>query len=259
MTSFSAWDLTEKEGQVLSVLLKAGKPVSVREIYGKLRVTRYYVYEILKRLKDLELVEELDEKPKKFLTSTTILRRKIQRMDAELNNHWTAFQTAPREEVFAELGLNDTERDILIALADAAPNQLTILEIRDRIGQSKSLVERYLKTLRSRKFVKRSRGLAQSYQYTIYPLQKIAETHTKQEQTEWGQKRGRLEEQIEAFSGGDKPQNFMDLSLRDLQGRVPRQNWLNILREIPATIKGVVEVSQRVPAHVSIDDGHVIF
>ena len=181
-------EITEKEDKVLNILLKAGKPVSVRKIYGKLQVTRYYVYEILKRLKDLELIEEIDEKPKKFLTSVQILRRKIQGMDATLSNHWVAFQNAPREDVFAEIGFNDIEREILVALADAVPTQLTILEIRDRIGQSKSLVERYLKTLRSRKFVKRTRGPAQSYQYTIVSTTKIADTQVKQEQAEWDSK-----------------------------------------------------------------------
>ncbi len=264
MTNFSAWDLTDKEDKVLSILLKAQKPVSVRDIYGKLQVTRYYVYEILKRLKDLELVEELNSKPKKFAANVQMLRKKLQKMDSELTNYWKSLQVAPREEIFAHLGLNETEQAILGALADANNQQLTILEIKDKINQSKSLVERYLKTLRSRKFVKRTRSNSQSYLYTNLPFNKIVEVYVRQEQAEWAQKRARLEANVEQFSGTEKPRDFLDLTLRELQSRLNRQSWINILREIPANIKTPREAP--VPVMVkpgksfpAIDDGHIIF
>ncbi len=265
MTNFSAWDLTDKEDKVLSILLKALKPVSVRDIYGKLQVTRYYVYEILKRLKDLELVEELNSKPKKFAANVQMLRKKLQKMDNELGNYWRSLEKAPREEIFTHLGLNETEQAILGALADAGNTQLTILDIKDRINQSKSLVERYLKTLRSRKFVKRIRGNSQSYLYTNLPFNKIVEVYIRQEQAEWGQKRARLEAQVEQFSGTERPRDFLDLTLRELQARLDRQLWIKILHEIPPSIKAPREVPLPVmtktggKAFPAIDDGHIIF
>jgi predicted transcriptional regulator len=264
MTNFSAWDLTDKEDKVLSILLKAQRPVSVRDIYGKLQVTRYYVYEILKRLKDLELAEELNSKPKKFAASVQMLRKKLTKMDTELDKYWHSLQTAPREEIFTHLGLNETEQAILVALADAGDKQLTILEIKDQVKQSKSLVERYLKTLRSRKFVKRTRGNSQSYIYTNLAFNKIVEVYIHQEQAEWAQKRARLETQVEQFSGTEKPRDFLDLTLRELQSRLNRQTWLNILKEIPTSIKTPREapipvMAKREKAFSSIDDGHIIF
>ncbi|OLS13912.1 MAG: hypothetical protein RBG13Loki_2461 [Promethearchaeota archaeon CR_4] len=264
MTNFSAWDLTDKEDKVLSILLKAQKPVSVRDIYGKLQVTRYYVYEILKRLKDLELVEELNSKPMKFASNVQMLRKKLQKMDADLNTYWHSLQNAPREEIFSHLGLNETEQAILNTLADAKEQPLTIIEIKDHINQSKSLVERYLKTLRSRKFVKRTRGNSQSYLYTNLPFNKIMEIYVKQEQGEWAQKRMRLEAQVEQFGGTEKPRDFLDLTLRELQNRLNRQSWMNILREIPTSIKTPRETPtqgliKREKTYAAIDDGHVIF
>jgi len=264
MTNFSAWDLTDKEDKVLSILLKAQKPVSVRDIYGKLQVTRYYVYEILKRLKDLELVEELNSKPMKFASNVQMLRKKLQKMDSELSNYWHSLQNAPREEIFTHLGLNETEQAILNALADAGEQPLTIIEIKDHINQSKSLVERYLKTLRSRKFVKRTRGNSQSYLYTNLPFNKIVEIYVRQEQAEWAQKRARLETQVEQFGGTEKPREFLDMTLRELQARVNRQSWMNILREIPPNIKTPREVPvqvvvKREKIYPAIDDGHIIF
>ena len=264
MISFSPWDLTDKEEKVLSILLKAQKPVSVRDIYGKLQITRYYVYEILNRLKDLELIEEINSKPRKFTSNVQMLRKKLQKMDTEYANYWRSLQSATREEIFSQLGLNETEQSILGALASTGNQQLTILEIKDRIKQSKSLVERYLKNLRNRRFVKRIRGNSQSYLYSCIPLNKIVENYIRQEQAEWEQKRARLEVQLEQLSGTEKPRDFMDMTLRDLQSRVSRQAWINILKEIPPNIKTPREVSMAAVAKrerpfPTIDDGHIIF
>ncbi|MHA1819403.1 MAG: helix-turn-helix domain-containing protein [Promethearchaeota archaeon] len=112
------FDLTDIEEKILRILIIKNKPLSVNDILQSdmVKITRYYVYDILKKLVSKGLTIEFQKRPKKFLTNMEILKKYQEKIELERRQTLEKLKSDNINDVFDALELNDLQIEIYTLL-----------------------------------------------------------------------------------------------------------------------------------------------
>ncbi|MHA2232703.1 MAG: helix-turn-helix domain-containing protein [Candidatus Hodarchaeales archaeon] len=115
--------LSEKESSVLFLLIKYQDGLSGNEVARMTRMTRYYAYEILRKLQDRGFVETTAGRPKKYLFDPLAFKRLLSDTAEETEHRIMLLEKQDWEALCSEAGITN----IQIAVYKTHPSAITQL------------------------------------------------------------------------------------------------------------------------------------
>ncbi|GAB4306989.1 MAG: hypothetical protein Kow0069_04150 [Promethearchaeota archaeon] len=141
------WDLTPIAYNILAFLLKAGEPVTVRQVYDETSVTRYYIYEILEVLNSLGLVEVIHQKPRLFFSQVTNVKNLLKNLDDLLVSVEQAVERAQSPvDLLPYVELPSTEQ-LTFETVISSQDPLSTYELSKKLKTNQGVTRRALKQL----------------------------------------------------------------------------------------------------------------
>lgn len=172
--SIEETELTATDLRVLKHILKAGRPLTAREIYDSLEITRYYIYEVVAKLKNLELIDEIGQKPKLFSSHIGYLAAKIKKYKDKLHELSEKIRSGKKyQDIILALDLSPTETDILKQLFSDTHVTMQVEDFSDQEGLGKKQIERLLKGLALRGLISRRKIPGEDITYKIEPFNRF--------------------------------------------------------------------------------------
>ena len=174
------FNLTSAEVSILNALIKAERPLSVKEIIDSdVKITRYYIYEVLTRLCTYNLAISHGNKPKKYSSSKEMVEQYVKNLEKERSEHISNIKSEDINRNLQAFHFNEIQAQIFRTIMK---NDLTIQQIVTKLGGNLkedtsnpiSLVERYLKIMLNNHLIKRlRRGKSLKYSYYARPMNEI--------------------------------------------------------------------------------------
>ncbi|MFQ5976837.1 MAG: helix-turn-helix domain-containing protein [Candidatus Heimdallarchaeota archaeon] len=166
-----ATGLSEKESSVLFLLIKYQDGLSGNEVARMTRMTRYYAYEILRKLQDRGFVETTAGRPKKYLFDPLAFKRLLSDTAEETEHRIMLLEKQDWEALCSEAGITD----IQIAVYKTIENEgeATTKHIQARLpNYSHRQILGALSTLHRKQWIDH-RKISREHLYFLFPQDQV--------------------------------------------------------------------------------------
>lgn len=234
------FNLTNAEAEILEILLKSKKSMSVKNIIDTgTTITRYYIYEVLSKLQVNNLVTIFGNKPKKYSSTLLMVEKYIKKITYDKKKIIENLRSNNLEKNLQAYNFNDVQRKIftLLMKKELNINQIaTALNkfFKDNTKNPTSLIERYLKIMLNSKFIKRFRK-RKTYKYSYYarPIQEINRELINKYEQQIENFEKRINEFMNELKNNHKNGNFLRMSIEEFLSQLDPSEAENFLSHLP--------------------------
>jgi hypothetical protein len=237
------FNLTSAEVSILNALIKAEKPLSVKDIIETdVKITRYYIYEVLTRLSTYNLVITHGNKPKKYSSSKDLVEQYIQNLEKERSDHISNIKSEDIDRNLQAFHFNELQQQIFKVIMK---NDLTIQQIvlklnsylKDEATNPNSLVERYLKIMYNNHLIKRLRkGKSLKYSYYALPISDIKKNVLNIYLINVEKQIQRINEFLSQIESNPASNNILNTTIGSILSKFSIETILKILDRLPQEV-----------------------